>query len=1230
MPRRLLLAFLMAAASAAARADLFEKAEDRALAAEAKGDLVAATGAWKEALIAAVGASGDGAADRASYAVDRFTDAAAAAGRLAEAADALASLALDHWPLVAARRDWNLASVLLRLGRFEEARARADALGFLVDWLVCGPFDNQEGQGLSREDGPEGEFDAAASFRGKVRNVGWRRIPFPLCLGTVDFDALFRPNDQAAAYATTWIRVDAPAMAVARIASDEGFRLWLDGRLVAEKDVRRDAAFDQDVVPLPLGAGWHRLVVKIGDLAGSWGFRLRLTDREGRALRMETRTTPPQEGLASPIGWTGPPPIEDLAWLRARANAGKANARERYHLGVLIASRRLQPRERHDDRAHLGAAVERDPENPHYRLAHALSLRESTTMAAEREENEVRMRIEALLADRPDFDPAALELARIEARTLARSRRAIDLVRGVLARHPRHMTARILEIDLLAARGLAPIARRRVDDLARDFPDHPAALVRLTEVLLAEGRVADARAAAERALAVDPMDDSLLNVWMQCLRAQGDLDGLAQACQRSIDAVPLSIDARSVKIGALEAAGRYEEAVAECDLALAIAPEAAALHETRARLLDRMGHREEAVAGWKRALDADPNDARLRRFLEHLSAEEASFEAKYRVPLDAAIEDAKAAPRDPEAHARYILDELVVRLHPDGTKGQYTHWIIEILDEKAIREFDVMSLLSNPGEDALKVLTARVIHPDGRIDEARIPPDGGATIDFPPLSIGDIVDLEYRTEELRQGFFGDYFGIRFFFAAEYPMVRSRMVLLAPASRKLHLHERNGAPRPTVGPGRTPDEKAYVWEVRDAKRVEIEPGMPPLAEVVPTAEVASFAGWKEFGAWYWSMIKEQWDVDEAIRSRVRELTKGLEEPMDRVRAIYNFVSQKIPYQAWTFGVHGFQPYRVSQVLRRGFGDCKDKANLICVMLGEVGIKARPALIRAEEPHGQDDLSSPMMEHFNHCITLVTLADGRELWIDGTATLHPVDTLPEMDRGATVLVIEEDGGRVAEVPWGTADENRRTVRARVTIEAEGAAEAEVEVRPTGLEAVLDRAVYSAEHRRTEAIEQDWGRRFGASRVVDEEFSDLEDIDAPVVYRYRIRVPSFARRRGDGTSFPASPFPLDLSKNCPLPARKHDLLLSAPRSYDLEVRYTLPEGMRPLALPAPLEADTTVARAMASYAVDGDDLVLRRRVSVKIPRVAPADYPAYRELCQDLDRWEDQEVVLERMEK
>src|SRR5262249_44846875 len=104
--------------------------------------------------------------------------------------------------------------------------------------------------------------------------------------------------------------------------------------------------------------------------------------------------------------------------------------------------------------------------------------------------------------------------------------------------------------------------------------------------------------------------------------------------------------------------------------------------------------------------------------------------------------------------------------------------------------------------------------------------------------------------------------------------------------------------------------------------------------------------------------------------------------------------------------GFKPYNAAAIFSRRFGDCKDKATLICTMLGEAGIQAWPVLIHADERRGDEDLTIPVVEHFNHCIAWVPAAGGRpEMYLDGTAEHNAVDELPGMDRGAKVLIVKE---------------------------------------------------------------------------------------------------------------------------------------------------------------------------------------------------------------------------------
>ena len=100
----------------------------------------------------------------------------------------------------------------------------------------------------------------------------------------IDLDAMMRPNDQALAYAATWIRCDAPREVALRFGSDEALAVWVNGTEMLRKDVIRRGGFDQDVVGASLQKGWNRILVKVGDTTREWGFRMRVTDAEGAPL----------------------------------------------------------------------------------------------------------------------------------------------------------------------------------------------------------------------------------------------------------------------------------------------------------------------------------------------------------------------------------------------------------------------------------------------------------------------------------------------------------------------------------------------------------------------------------------------------------------------------------------------------------------------------------------------------------------------------------------------------------------------------------------------------------------------------------------------------------------------------------------------------------------------------------------------------------------------------------
>jgi transglutaminase-like putative cysteine protease len=127
-------------------------------------------------------------------------------------------------------------------------------------------------------------------------------------------------------------------------------------------------------------------------------------------------------------------------------------------------------------------------------------------------------------------------------------------------------------------------------------------------------------------------------------------------------------------------------------------------------------------------------------------------------------------------------------------------------------------------------------------------------------------------------------------------------------------------------------------------------MPGWTEIARYLHVSTFKDWDAVGRWYWNLVREQLVVDAKIKAAVQEVLKGLPKGADeraKVRALYKHVITSTRYVGLEFGIHGFKPYRTTDVYDRRFGDCKDKASLLKVMLAEAGIASHLVLVRTRD-------------------------------------------------------------------------------------------------------------------------------------------------------------------------------------------------------------------------------------------------------------------------------------------
>ncbi len=155
-------------------------------------------------------------------------------------------------------------------------------------WMLIGPFDNENGIGHDRVYPPEQEIDFGKSYPGKDGKVArWQPTRAADWAPVVDLAQYCQPKDYATAYAACYVTLPEARDVQICLGSNDWAKLWVNGALVLNSHPAngRPVLLDDDIVPIKMPAGASRILLKISNLAKSWGFCFRVTDTSGNPLK---------------------------------------------------------------------------------------------------------------------------------------------------------------------------------------------------------------------------------------------------------------------------------------------------------------------------------------------------------------------------------------------------------------------------------------------------------------------------------------------------------------------------------------------------------------------------------------------------------------------------------------------------------------------------------------------------------------------------------------------------------------------------------------------------------------------------------------------------------------------------------------------------------------------------------------------------------------------------------
>ncbi|WDI32780.1 DUF3857 and transglutaminase domain-containing protein [Hyphococcus flavus] len=341
----------------------------------------------------------------------------------------------------------------------------------------------------------------------------------------------------------------------------------------------------------------------------------------------------------------------------------------------------------------------------------------------------------------------------------------------------------------------------------------------------------------------------------------------------------------------------------------------------------------------------------------------------------------------------YLVSDTQARIEDDRYVF-YRRLAVQITNRTGLESAARLQFVFDPLDDVFSVHTVTLrragqtidrLNPDSFIvarqesDMANGVTDGNLTVyaEIPDVRVGDVVDYEVSwtsQSALWPGHYSDSISSSW----SVPIAFFQHRILAPAALDLTIKNNNTDFEPEI---------TSANDYRDLRWWRIDPDIVPSQEAVPETfsnwgyvSVSTFSRWGEVVD---SLIgdydaKSVLPPDFAANHSWYAEDRALSE---KITAAIRYVQDEVRYVGDETGVGSHLPRAPTEVIARGWGDCKDKSLLLTAILRSLGIEAYVALTDADQGYSLPQ-AAPSPYAFDHAI-VVYIVDGVTYWNDPTS-------------------------------------------------------------------------------------------------------------------------------------------------------------------------------------------------------------------------------------------------------
>jgi transglutaminase-like putative cysteine protease len=240
------------------------------------------------------------------------------------------------------------------------------------------------------------------------------------------------------------------------------------------------------------------------------------------------------------------------------------------------------------------------------------------------------------------------------------------------------------------------------------------------------------------------------------------------------------------------------------------------------------------------------------------------------------------------------------------------------------------------------------------------------------------------------------------------------------------------------------ETKIRYTTTNQKALDYENNAVHYREILPKAKISlsSFylkgvygehTNWNEFGKWmHDKLLVGRDNVSEATKTTIKELVKGVEDPIEKAKLVYKFVQHKTRYISVQVGIGGWEPIAALQVDKVGYGDCKGLSNYTKALLDIAEVPSYYTIVYAQEKRNIDSDFSSMQG--NHMIINIP-NNGNDVWLECTNQTMPFGFLGDFTDDRDVLVVTPEGGIIKRTASYANEKNLQTIKGTIQLQKDG---------------------------------------------------------------------------------------------------------------------------------------------------------------------------------------------------